>query len=76
MLPDADKFNGENWAIWKLTIVTAAKARGVHGYFDGTIIDPASTAVSTTGTQTPAQLAAAITALSTSANQRFEYRSL
>jgi hypothetical protein len=35
-----DKYNGMKWVRWKLTITTAAKARGMLGYLDGTITCP------------------------------------
>lgn len=42
-LPSDEKFDGSNWQEWKATIRAAAKARGLLGYFDGTIQKPRNT---------------------------------
>jgi gag-polypeptide of LTR copia-type len=35
-----EKFDGTNWVEWKGTILSAADARGLNGYLDGTITKP------------------------------------
>ncbi|XP_006463760.1 hypothetical protein AGABI2DRAFT_74832, partial [Agaricus bisporus var. bisporus H97] len=38
---DAAKFNGSNWVTWKGLVRIAADLRGVYGYLDGSIPNPA-----------------------------------
>ena len=40
LLATDKKFNGTNWVEWKGTILSAADARGLGGYLDGTITKP------------------------------------
>ncbi|KAJ7614068.1 hypothetical protein FB45DRAFT_1064895 [Roridomyces roridus] len=47
LLPDGEKFDGTGYSGFRTKILALAKARGLGGYFDGTIIDP--------GPQVPAQ---------------------
>ena len=37
-----EKFDGSNWIEWKGTILSAADARGLDGYLNGTITKPAN----------------------------------
>ena len=46
------KFNGENFYAFRTLVLTAARARGVTGYLDGTIKKPTSTTTTTTQTTT------------------------
>ncbi|XP_006457163.1 hypothetical protein AGABI2DRAFT_181495 [Agaricus bisporus var. bisporus H97] len=39
---DTAKFNGTNWVSWSGMIRIAAELRGVSGYLDGTVINPAT----------------------------------
>ena len=44
----ADKcFNGNKWYSWKETILSAANARGVHGYLNGSITKPTAMTLTT-----------------------------
>jgi hypothetical protein len=43
MLPEAEKFDGSGWPAWKTKIIAHIKARGLGGYIDGTIPNPAPT---------------------------------
>ncbi|KAF7778932.1 hypothetical protein Agabi119p4_3277 [Agaricus bisporus var. burnettii] len=42
---DTAKFNGTNWVSWNGMIHIAAELRGVFGYLDGTIPNPATTTI-------------------------------
>ena len=39
-LPADERFDGNKWYSWKETILSAANARGVHGYLNGSITKP------------------------------------
>ncbi|KAJ3566622.1 hypothetical protein NP233_g6884 [Leucocoprinus birnbaumii] len=56
----SDKFDGLNWVAWNRLIHIAAKVRGIYGYLNGSIKDPAvipdvTSTTSTTGPPTTAQ---------------------
>ncbi|KAF5373414.1 hypothetical protein D9615_009477 [Tricholomella constricta] len=57
LLPPAEKFDGTNWIDWKTTIINAARAKGLLGYFGGQITcptpDPTATATSYWGSPNP-----------------------
>ncbi|EKM81531.1 hypothetical protein AGABI1DRAFT_35868, partial [Agaricus bisporus var. burnettii JB137-S8] len=44
---DMVKFNGSNWVSWNNLIRIAAELRGVSGYLDGSIADPAGNPLTT-----------------------------
>ena len=44
VLPDGEKFDGSGYSGFKTKFIPLAKARGLYGYLDGTIIKPTSAA--------------------------------
>ena len=52
VLPTEDRFDGNNWFEWHGTIWSAAGARGVQGYLEGTIPKPSPLKPGTTPTPT------------------------
>ena len=63
LLAADERFDGTNWVEWKGTILSAADARGLDGYLDGTTSKPADpspgqaapTATAYWGSKTPSQ---------------------
>lgn len=63
MLPDGEKFDGTGYSGFRTKILALAKARGLGGYLDGTIISPAGPQTSATTTQGATQTSTAPTSI-------------
>ncbi|KZP02894.1 hypothetical protein FIBSPDRAFT_769796, partial [Athelia psychrophila] len=55
-LPEKDVFNGKRFPRFNLLLSIATKARGVNGYIDGSISQPATITAATSGTAPSAPL--------------------